>query len=132
MCAAHTSILTQIRQLLPLISLIFQICQMTPTRAFLCLIRKGNIFSMVLSSCQSLHAVDNSRPAWQEWSLRRSDCGAVIHAHKRQAKGNACPGRAYSCGSAPRLDHVLPWFPRQHLHRKRHICPKRASLIHQP
>lgn len=111
--------------------------QMTLTRAFLCLIRKGNIFIMVLlsvvmsvaSRCRRLN--QNPRSAWQEWSLRQSDCGAVIHVHKRQVKGNACPGRAYSCGSAPRLDHVLPWFPRQHLHRKWHICPKRTSLKYQ-
>jgi len=51
---------------------------------------------------------------------------------KEQAKGNAWPGRAYSCRSALRLEHVLPWFPRQHLNRKRHMCPKRASIIYQP
>lgn len=73
----------------------------------------GPVLMSVASRC--------GQPSWQEWSLRRSDCSAVIHAHKRQAKGNACPGRAYSCGSAPRLDHVLPWFPRQHLHRKTHL-----------
>ncbi len=115
MCAAHTS-----NDSYPCVSL------PDPQRKHF---QHGPVLMSVASRCRRLN--QNPRPAWQEWSLRRSDCGAVIHLHKRQAKGNACPGRAYSCGSAPRLDRVLPWFPRQHLDRKRHICPKRPSLKYQ-
>lgn len=46
---------------------------------------------------------------------------------KRNSRGKACPGKASSCWSAPRLEHVLSLFPRQHLHRKSHSCSQRAS-----